>query len=624
IVKPGFDGSQVVTRFEAERQTLAMMSHPHIAQVFDAGATDTGRPYFVMELVQGIPITDFCDNRSLSPKERLALFLPICRAIHHAHQKGVIHRDIKPSNVLVDLEDGNPVPKVIDFGIAKLTDESLTERAAFTQIGQVLGTLEYMSPEQASKDGRDVDTRSDIYSLGVLLYELLTGTTPLADKDIREAGFVEALQTVREHEPPKPSSRISNSSVDQPDISARRQTDPKKLSSMVRGELDWIVMKALDKERARRYDSASAFAMDIERFLNNESVEACPPSLVYRLSKFMIKHRVAAGFILLATLSLVLITAGSMWAAVHFNRQEILQRHLAIEREQERDRAFRKAYLADMRVAQQDLESGQLARLHELLARYLPQDGQPDLRGWEWYYLLGRTWSQHETLADFETPVQRVAWRPDGRQIAAGVQGLGIQIHNPHEKTELHTLDDVPTAFAWSHDGRFFATCNRDRQVHLRDGESMEIVHTFGPYTHSMTHLAWSPDDTLISAHDKGMTTVLNSSDGSTIEIIGLGGTPLDSSWSPDGSRLVIGNDQRNPRTGGLLNFLSPSLALDIVTSSYSPVGSLLAFGSLNGDLVVLDYLSDKPVATSRLPGTIHALAWSKDGQALLASGGGE
>jgi tRNA A-37 threonylcarbamoyl transferase component Bud32 len=252
VIKPGMDTDQVIARFEAERQALAIMDHNNIAKVLDAGATETGRPYFVMELVNGIPITDYCDRANLSPGERLELFIPVCQAIQHAHQKGVIHRDIKPSNVLVTLHDGKPVPKIIDFGVAKAISQRLTERTMFTQFGAVVGTLEYMSPEQAEMSGMDVDTRTDVYALGVLLYELLTGTTPLQRASLREAAFAEILRRIREEDPQKPSTRISESGENLASISAHRKTEPVRLARLVRGELDWIVMKSLEKDRSRR------------------------------------------------------------------------------------------------------------------------------------------------------------------------------------------------------------------------------------------------------------------------------------------------------------------------------------------------------------------------------------
>jgi serine/threonine protein kinase/tetratricopeptide (TPR) repeat protein len=325
VIKAGMDSAQVVARFEAERQSLALMDHPNIARVLDAGSTDAGRPYFVMELVKGIPITQYCDESRLSPRERLELFVPVCQAIQHAHQKGVIHRDVKPSNVLVTLIDGRPVPKVIDFGVAKATDQRLTERTLFTQFGALVGTPEYMSPEQAEISGLDVDTRSDVYSLGVLLYELLTGTTPLDRETLRRAAFAEILRRIKE-EPPRPSTRLSASGDRLPSIAAVRGTDPARLSRALRGDLDWVVMRALEKDRTRRYETANGLARDVRRYLDGDPVEAGPPSASYRLRKHARKHR--AGLAVAAAFALLLVGAAgvSTWQAVRATRAEATAR----------------------------------------------------------------------------------------------------------------------------------------------------------------------------------------------------------------------------------------------------------------------------------------------------------
>jgi tetratricopeptide (TPR) repeat protein/serine/threonine protein kinase len=315
VIKPGMDTRQVVARFEAERQALALMDHPNIAQVHDGGATASGRPYFVMELVKGVPITQFCDQNQVAVRARLELFVHVCQAIQHAHQKGIIHRDIKPSNVLVLSQDGTPVVKVIDFGVAKAIGQQLTEKTLYTHFSQLVGTPLYMSPEQAGQSGVDVDTRSDIYALGVLLYELLTGTTPFDQERLKTVGFDEICRILREEEPPKPSTRISTLGQAEATVSANRQSDPKRLRQLVRGELDWIVMKALEKDRNRRYDTASAFATDVQRYLAEEPVQAGPPSGWYRLRKFGRRNRAPLG-LAAAVLALALGLAGSaVWFA---------------------------------------------------------------------------------------------------------------------------------------------------------------------------------------------------------------------------------------------------------------------------------------------------------------------
>ncbi len=306
IIKLGMDTHEVVARFEAERQALAVMDHPNIAKVFDAGATETGRLYFVMELARGMAITDYCDRHKLSTRDRLRLFTAVCQAVQHAHQKGVIHRDLKPSNILVVIQDDRAVPKIIDFGIAKATDHRLTQRTLFTEQGQLIGTPEYMSPEQAEMSGLDVDTRTDIYALGVILYELLAGALPFDAQKLRSAGFGEIQRIIRETEPPKASTRLSTLKETQADIAEKRSTDPGSLVKLLRGDLDWITLKAMSKDRTRRYASASELAADIERHLRHEPVLAGPPGAMYRVGKYIRRHKlgvVAAGVVLLAVLA---------------------------------------------------------------------------------------------------------------------------------------------------------------------------------------------------------------------------------------------------------------------------------------------------------------------------------
>ena len=315
LIKAGMDSRSVLARFEAERQALALMDHPNIAKVLDGGLTDSGRPYFVMEYVKGVPITEYCDATRLSVEERLNLFIQVCSALQHAHQKGIIHRDLKPSNILVAPYDDKPVPKVIDFGLAKAMHQSLTEKTLYTAHETVLGTPLYMSPEQAQLNNLDVDTRADIYSLGVLLYELLTGTTPLERKRFKEAAWDEIRRMIREEEPPRPSMRLSSTDT-LPSLATFRHTEPAKLKKLVRGELDWIVMKALEKDRTRRYETASGLARDIQRYLDDEVVEARPPSTGYRIGKFVRRHKgqvIAAGLVLLALLAGI---AGTTWGLI--------------------------------------------------------------------------------------------------------------------------------------------------------------------------------------------------------------------------------------------------------------------------------------------------------------------
>ena len=307
IIKAGMDTKEVIARFEAERQALALMEHPNIARVLDGGSTESGRPYFVMELVKGVPLTQFCDENQLETVERLRLFQVVCKAIQHAHHKGIIHRDIKPSNVMVTLHDGEPIVKVIDFGVSKAISQQLTEKTMFTAYGQMIGTPQYMSPEQAEMSGLDIDTRSDIYSLGVLLYELLTGSTPIKPERLRQTGYAEMQRMIREEEPPRPSVRFSTLGEQSATVATKRNSDVKKLGKLLRGELDWIVMKALEKNRDRRYETANAMADDVNRFLIGESIAACPPSMTYRFQKFTRRNRVA--FLTLGSILTILLGA---------------------------------------------------------------------------------------------------------------------------------------------------------------------------------------------------------------------------------------------------------------------------------------------------------------------------
>jgi serine/threonine protein kinase/tetratricopeptide (TPR) repeat protein len=346
LVKAGMDSRAVLSRFEAERQALALMDHPSIAKVLDGGTTESGRPFFVMEYVKGVPFTQYCNDARLSVAERISLFVPVCQALQHAHQKGIIHRDLKPSNILICLYDGKPVPKVIDFGLAKAMNQPLTENTLYTGHGLLLGTPLYMSPEQAEFNNLDVDTRTDVYSLGVILYELLTGTTPLEKKQFKEAAWQEMLRLIKDEEPPRPSTRLSTSGS-LPSVAAERQLEPAKLTRLVRGELDWIVMKCLEKDRSRRYETANGLARDLERYLKDEAVEACPPSTSYKLRKFMSKHR--AGLVSAAALFGLLVAGAAMstWQAVRARHAERVALANFVEAKAARDSEARQRNAAE-------------------------------------------------------------------------------------------------------------------------------------------------------------------------------------------------------------------------------------------------------------------------------------
>jgi serine/threonine protein kinase/WD40 repeat protein len=483
IIKPGMDSRQVIARFEAERQALALMDHPHIAKVLDAGATSAGHPYFVMELVRGIPITEYCDQNNLSVRERLQLFVPVCQAVQHAHQKGIIHRDIKPTNVLVTLHDGRPVPKIIDFGVAKATSQQLTEKTLFTNFAQMVGTPLYMSPEQAEMSGLDVDTRSDIYSLGVLLYELLTGSTPFDRKRLSQAAYGELIRIIREEEPPRPSTRLSRSTDTLPSIAAQRRTEPARLSRMFRGDLDWITMKSLEKDRTRRYETANGLARDIERYLNDEPVEAGPPGAGYRLRKFARKNRVtlriAGAFLVLMILGIV----GSTWQAFRATvaeRNSNIQRNIAQKNElvaadarvatqKERDKVAavnqklehtlgdlrHTLYVSDLNRAFTFFRDGNIPRVEELLDRHRPHPGEEDIRGVEWHYLRRMCERfQRTLLLDAKSEITSLAVSPDGKCLATGSRVGDLNLWDASTGVlRIRVPNAQPASLAFTSDG---------------------------------------------------------------------------------------------------------------------------------------------------------------------------
>jgi WD40 repeat protein len=467
------------------------MDHPHIAKVLDAGATDAGRPYFVMELVKGVPITRFCDEHRLTPRQRLELFVRVCQAVQHAHQKGVIHRDLKPSNVLVAEYDDQPTPKVIDFGVAKATGPKLTDRTMFTEFGQVVGTLEYMSPEQAKLNALDTDTRSDIYALGVLLYELLTGTTPFDKKRLQQAAFDEVLRIIREEEPPRPSTRLSTTEG-LPSIAASRGLEPKKLSGLVRGELDWVVMKCLEKDRNRRYETANGLAMDLQRYLQDEPVRACPPSAWYRFGKFARRYKAslaAAGLVagLLALAVLILAVSNYKVNDALAKQTEALQQKkqayddlgaakqetenanvelsktlTALKREQNKtlealDQERRSLYSYRIALAAREWEAGRVGRAEAIL-----DDCLPVLRGWEWRYLKRQCHLDLLRLSGHEGTVQAATFVGDGDLVGSCASANNVwrvrlwDAVNGREKLRF-TASGSSRFACFSADGRWFA-----------------------------------------------------------------------------------------------------------------------------------------------------------------------
>ena len=541
VIKPGMDTRDVIARFEAERQALALMDHPNIARVLDAGATPSGRPFFVMELVRGVTISNYCDQNQLTPRERLELFVSVCHAVQHAHQKGIIHRDLKPSNVLVTLHDSRPVVKVIDFGVAKALNQRLTENTVYTRFAEMIGTPLYMSPEQAEMSGLDIDTRSDIYSLGVLLYELMTGTTPFDRKRLAAAALDEVRRIIREEEPPKPSMRLSQSADSLPSIAAQRKTEPAQLSKLLRGDVDWIVMKCLEKDRTRRYETANGLGRDIQRYLADEPVEACPPSAGYRLRKLLRKHKKSLG---VAAIFAILLTSAAIvsgWQAVRATRAEQQARDDAEAARQARDAETRQRALSDQRrmeaetAKEAEVKHRERAERHRaeaqnaltsaetnlyfhriaLAERYwfannvarteqFLESCSPSLRRWEWHYLKRLCHPELMTLRG-----NCLAYSPDGRRLATSVKDPAgnrevITLWDAHAGKELATFGHVAHgiySLAFSPDGKRLAGACADRVVRVWEvssgNELLSIKGHVGPF---VTQVAFSPDGTRLAS----------------------------------------------------------------------------------------------------------------------------
>ncbi len=585
VIKLGLDTRSVINRFEAERQTLALMDHPNIARVFDAGITGNGRPFFVMELVKGERITGYCDRKKLSVRQRLELFVQVCQAVQHAHQKGIIHRDLKPSNLLVFEQDGQAVPKVIDFGVAKaMTRQRLANQTIYTAFDQFVGTPAYMSPEQAGLTGEDIDSRSDIYSLGVLLYELLTGRPPFEPERLRQAALDEICHIIREEEPPLPSARLTT--LTRPELTETAQFRMRPAARLVhelRGDLDWLVMKALEKDRARRYDSATAMAADIQRHLQDEPVAARPPSALYRFQKMARRNKLAFGAALIVAAALVAGLMASTW--MYFREK------------QARERAEVRAYLSDMGLAARmaAMRVGGLEGAVRLLEFWRPH--QRDLRGWEWFYLNGLCHHDALTIRADTNKLWSVAWSPDGRYLATGGTEGAVKIWDAVSGQALASLPGHASnvlSVLWSPDGRWLASAGQDATVKVWNWQKRSAL-TLAGHREAVDCLAWSPDATrLASGSLDGTVRIWDPVSGATLRTFQAGHGVLALSWAQDGKRLLCGGNGSllknwDVASGAELWSLPAHYEGDPMTVAWSPDGTQLATGGRDNSVSFRD-----------------------------------
>lgn len=621
VIKLGMDTKAVVARFEAERQALALMDHPNIAKVLDAGATEGGRPYFVMEMVQGMPITRFCDEVRMPTRQRLELFGEICSAVQHAHQKGIIHRDLKPSNILVTLHGDKPVPKVIDFGIAKATHGRLTDKTLFTAFQQFIGTPAYMSPEQASLSGLDIDTRSDIYSLGVLLYELLTGRPPIDPRELLDGGFDEMRRIIREKEPPRPSTRLSTLQAGELNATAQlHQAEAPRLIQLLRGDLDWIVMKAIEKDRSRRYETANGVAADVRRHLENEPITARPPSTSYRLRKAFLRHKI--------------VFAGAGAVAVALAAGVIATSWQSNARQRALEEARRTLYVAQMQAVQRNWEKGDIYTARKLLQAWIPKRGEEDLRGFEWRHFATLCQDQSLLTLTNEVPAgsASVAVSPDGSLVASGDRHGNIRLHRTDDWSlvrshQPHTMSVNSVEF--SRDGKWLASSGADRATIVMDVMSGQTIASLIVTNVQLLSCArFSPDARLLAVGGFPAETLTIFDLKSSAEVARFSGQMGDvrhASFSPDGRHIAINNGAldiqiRDVATHEVVQKLSGHQSI-VGVVEYSPDGKWLASSEGTGTVKLWDTRDWREVATLHGHRTVvMALAFSRDSGVLASS----